>query len=167
MNSFSTSQEHRRYMAQVELAEREGRDPPPNPFIRSRCDATFLLAPYGRGLTMQQCVIALRKHCVKCSGAFMKRKAAMSAMLAHINDPAARQADLSGGGMSEAALIARALKGRKEGDGWLCHCPFASHGKGRGESQTESPRARKGSKLRFFPRTGRFQPAKPLSLARC
>jgi putative DNA primase/helicase len=35
--------------------------------------------------------------------------------------------------MTDAASIARALRGHRTGDGWLCRCPLPSHGKGRGD----------------------------------
>jgi hypothetical protein len=35
--------------------------------------------------------------------------------------------------MNEAATIANALHGRRSADGYLCHCPVPSHGKGRGD----------------------------------
>lgn len=33
-----------------------------------------------------------------------------------------------------AMIVARALRGRRSGDGWLCHCPVLGHGRGRGDS---------------------------------
>jgi putative DNA primase/helicase len=35
--------------------------------------------------------------------------------------------------MNNAASIARALRGRRCSDGYLCHCPLSSHGRGRGD----------------------------------
>jgi hypothetical protein len=35
--------------------------------------------------------------------------------------------------MTNAATIARALGGKRNADGYICHCPVPSHGKGRGD----------------------------------
>lgn len=35
--------------------------------------------------------------------------------------------------MASADAVARALGGRKQGHGWLCHCPVPGHGRGRGD----------------------------------
>lgn len=35
--------------------------------------------------------------------------------------------------MTSAAEISRALKGHRSGNGWACHCPVPSHGKGHGD----------------------------------
>jgi hypothetical protein len=37
--------------------------------------------------------------------------------------------------MSEAAAVARALRGKRIADGYLCRCPVPSHGKGRGDRE--------------------------------
>jgi hypothetical protein len=37
--------------------------------------------------------------------------------------------------MSEAAQVARALKARPSGDGWVARCPCPGHGSGRGDKK--------------------------------
>jgi putative DNA primase/helicase len=51
----------------------------------------------------------------------------MKAILAGMTRP------LSTGIMTDAATVARALGGKRNGEGFLCHCPVPSHGKRRGD----------------------------------
>jgi hypothetical protein len=51
--------------------------------------------------------------------------------------------------MTEAATIARRLGGRKSADGFICHCPVQSHGKGRGD-RNRSLFVKDGDKATLF-----------------